>query len=539
MIYYDYTYIDEKLVRIAIFNTLGDNLKIKTDYPLIGFNAIRDFEIIGSSNLKIDFRYSKDSLVWSDWNTLNRANLQNITDLKPNHLFRVEYSIENVTSEICWFKSVKLEVEYKEQSTPIVYKNFAGSEFFPYYNKLSLQYSANLLEKIFFKGIIPKFIKRNINQDWEDEDYIDLWWTIIYILALKYKYDSVYKEVLFRPELLRDFLLQRNLILRRQTDLGELYYLATHYYNEMRRRGTTLIIEDEYELPDNFHNVVVKGELLRYLNIENSKDIEFIVVSGEDLGWYVGRSYPGLNDTILTTQFIKGYELTEGVENLSLYPLINLQNINVEYDFSINYSTMVMTGINTGISYDNDETKLISINPAFSYEISCFIKIEEGVTVNIGIDVFDKFKRDTGNLVWADNYNVETKFFIENSDLSSKSRYVLMRAIVYGYNERLLSNNEAELNVGEGHSLKFKNNIPKYICPHLTIFNSISDNQKVNIFDFKVRLASVPLADYLSQENMVLLKTDKTLNFTQEEIINKYLIPYNGDLILQNDGTEH
>lgn len=531
MIIETYTILDDKgPTKIQVLGAKGDQLIVKTNYPLLGIASFKGFEVTASKGLHIEFRYSKDSIYWSKWINLDLPNLQKITDLKYKSMTCIEYSITNVSGDVEWFKSIDLDIVYKEVEDPAIYTNLPFIRFFNYKNKLSLQYTANVLEKAFKKGIIPQYIKRDVNYEWEDEDFIDLISNIIYIDSLKYHLGEVYREILYRPELLTHYLKQRGLNPGKRRDLSVLYYLATHLFNEIRRKGTSLIFEEGISLPEEYINVEFKGELLRLLNV-NKSQLEIDLLSGHEVGWFIGKTSPGVNNSRFSNSLLRGYEQGEDVMDLSVYPLKNKSGIYTAYDQSIDRRVMCINKSSTGIFYDNDRNHLTRINPKFSYSISMVIKSSIGSEVSFGILCYDKNGDLLGRPVQINNLNQETSYFFRSKKLPNN--YILLEGLLFGIDTKENINYPSILD--RGRHLRFNSKEVRFICPILSV-DSLTSGE-VKLLNFKIRSLHAETADYLSQENLLIVKSLKDIDQESSNEIEVGLVPYNSNLQIKYKET--
>lgn len=523
-----YTVLDDKgPVKVQVLGAKEDQLIIKTNYPFLGIASLRGFTITSSEGLKFEFRYSKDSIHWSEWMSLDLQNLQGIKDLRCESMTCVEYSITNISGELEWFKSIDLDVEYVEVKSPSVYKKLPFVNYFSFVNKLCLQYTANVLTKVFKKGIVPQYIKRNINYNWEDEDFINLMSSIIYIDSLKYHLGEVYREILYRPELLTHYLKQRGINPGKQKDLSVLYYLATHLFNEVRRKGTSLIFKENISLPKEYINVKFKGELLRLLNVNRSQ-LELDFLSGHEVGWFVGKTSPGTNNSRFSNSLLRGYEQGEDVLDIASYPLKNRSVIYKSFDKTINRYIMNIEGSSAGIMYDGDKDHLVKVNPRFGYSISMVIKAPTGSELSFGLTCYDEDERLLGRPVQINNLNQETNYFFREKKLPDN--YILLEGLIFGVDS------EEDINypsiLGLGRHLRFNSKEVQFICPIVNVDSLISN--EVKMFNFKIRSLHAETADYLSQENLLLIKSNKEIDNATFNEIESGLIPYNSNLQLKH-----
>jgi len=533
MIRKSYIETDDYTGKCLVFDTRDDSLVIKTNFPVLGVGSLQGVVIRSSSDLSFQFRYSKDGVIWSDWKDLTNLELQNISDSRNKHPFEIEYFVLCNSDIPQYLIDIRLEITYDEVSDPIKYEKTPFSDFFPFKNKASLTLSSNILKKIFYRGIIPRYIDRKRNENWEDVDYLDFWWTIIYLNSLKTVYNNVFKELLFRPELLIPYLEQKSLITPEYRDLGQLYYLSVYYYNEIRRRGTNLMLQEGINLPLNYYNVTIDGEILRLLNVKEN-DIERYRLPFSDLGWVVGASSPTYTSPTNLYSMVKGYDKM-GEFNVLNYPTIgditNVKDIvfGVEKDvFKCNLSSEI-----SGLGYDTN--KKIRVNNSFSYEITFLVRCDEPVNFRFGVQVFNDASTNMGTVVRFDNFNFETNDFIDTVGFTTDGKYQFVRGIIYQKN--IVEVLDATLNIGIGHHLKFPTNKDiVYIVPYVVF----TDNGgSAYISDLRISPAYIDGCRYVSQERVSYLRSKYFSNrysvFEIKQILSQKLIPYNSELIFETE----
>lgn len=525
-----------------------DSLTLKNDNPIIGATkvlslTVETFEGKGFVLEKF-FRYTLDSLNWSEFKELSEVNLKKI-DIKKNHFFDIEYRF--VCKEVKYpgekfypeLKSVSIDFEYEIPQEPELYKNFFYKKFFPFYNSDSIKWSLNVLNKIYKSGILAKYVERDTNRNWSDEDFIDFWWPIIYFYALRLNYNNVYTKLYWYPELLKKYLEQKGIFLGSKTRLDECIYLMLYYYDEISRRGSVSVLEKKKDLPQNFENVTIRGELLRLIDKEDSDEFLSAIIPSDENGWIVGRTCPLFSETDTYKGYVKGYEITEDVVDLDKYPLEDPSRYDIVQDGERKVLHFTTTG---GIgSKDSvmDLPKLVGINPLFSYEVSLkfrtdapSVRLLAGAkcTDSVGTEIFNPFTKEG-------NVSINTNLKINRQD----SIHYLSFAIL-GKDETniLLPTNEyffvAE-NSGKTN-LQFKSeDKARYLSPFI-LFQS-PEGSNLYVWDIKVRLLDRKTIFISSIQEMVLYLKNNNYFYTTEElqeIIGTYLLPFTVNLTLNEYG---
>jgi len=528
---------------VLTFNTKGDVCVIKTRFPVMGASGIKSFIVEGEVySLLIEFRATVDSVNWTNWDFLSLENLSKLKLLK-NHPFQIEYRVSNLETRYNCLYKISLELNYTQPEIPTSYGDLPFSKFMEFSNRDSLLWAVNVLEKFYKKSIVPSYIERGENGDWEDIDYLDFWWTPIYLNALRVSYNKSFKEVLVRKELLLDFINQRNLITSSREDISELYYLASFYYNEIRRRGTSKIFEESQKLPENFLNISFDGELLRLLNCKED-EIEKFILDGDEVGWFVGKTCPTYTSPTSLNRIIKGYEFTKDLVDLTKYPLINSQFISSKTENLNEGSSGVGMSINPtgsvsgfgfyGQSIETLTPFLIPVNIHFSYEITFLLKGGVGRTLEVGVDCFNSYGKELGPLSLITNFSLESNiFFSKKLQTNYGGKFIFIRCIVWSIDYTTTKNSIPT--IGSGNNLCFKSSSTKSIIPRITVSD---EGEEVVIYDFKVRPCILNSSESISQENLLYLRANNNSEeFSDDSLadyINTNLIPYNMILSYEN-----
>lgn len=421
---------EEPWVRLTEIN---DSLVIQQATPVLGAVRIKSFNLEYEGDLLATFRYSVDEgLNWSETLDLNLENLQKI-DLKRSHWFMVEITLVNqpyimnrlelsgnnlvlgpdgsskslyVESNTTWtieesdqggdtpepsssnesfFKAITFELEFNKPAIPEFYKDFNYSKFIPYYNHFCIDWTVNVMRKLYQKGIVPKFIERNDDVAWEDEDYINFWYFITYINALRIWAVDVFEDMLWNPRILHAWLESKGLILGSDIHMDELYYLMTYFYDEIMRRGTMSSFDRSRNLSGEFAEAFVRGEFIRLINGESTDEIVRALIPSSEQGWLVGYSSPcGYANTDYLVNFTKAWE--NKISDLSKYPLYNGSNII----FDDNNAIIIRGGsdVYSGIGLGDPDMR-VPIDPSKDYFFLVRFSCEQSFDLRTGCYVYN------------------------------------------------------------------------------------------------------------------------------------------------------
>jgi len=512
MIFFD----DDNIKPGIVFTEEGDSLLIENDY-IFGVervNSEEDITVPEGVLFTRTFQYTLDGVHWSEWVTLSNFNLSNIVP-KYNHIFGIRYKYTREgAGTLSKFHSISLDITYKEIPVPSVYENSYFKKYISYINKEAIGWAVNVLNKVFETGIIPKYITRGGNINWDDEDYINFWWNIIYINALKFSYGNVFSDILGHTSLIKKLLIQKDII-RESEDLGKYYYLLTHYYDEIMKRGSSSIFDKERTLPSNFINVKLTGELLRLCNQPESIESVFGIIPGTETGWVVGETCPGYNYNDFYKDFIKGFELGKSVSDLSLYPLLNEQYITLQEEEvegeEIDCIKINTTSNLTFAGIKSDYLKGVLVDTGSDYEISFKIKgLKEGNQLLFAIEGYNFLGDliDFINLVDSEVNNV----FLETNSIEGD---LFVRAFIRNKDQ---SEGDTLLYLENVNNLKFVNGIEK-ISPKILV----ACENDVFIYDIKIKnLPVTSCASTLLYNSELIIKLLDNYNIlSREQIIEK------------------
>lgn len=416
------------------FTEINDSLIIRPATPVRGITLANGFFLEYEGNLKFDFRYSPDNgLSWSPQMSLTNDNLKRFA-FKKNHWVYFELIITSQSSAESYFKSIEFDFDHHQPEVPQIYKEgFNYSEFIPYYNHFCIDWTLNVLQKIYRQGIVPKYIERGSDLDWykseheggevvlcddrwEDEDYIDFWYSLIYMQALRIWFVDVLNDMLWNPKILHNWLQSKGLILGSSIHLDELYYMMVYFYDEMFRKGTLSSFRYREVLSEIFEDASIRGEFLRL--IDNNFDDENVtaLIPSIDQGWIIGFSSAcGYINTDYLFNFSKAWE--NKLTFIEKYPLYNGENVEFrDGNIIIKGGSELYAGIGLG-----DPDKRVSISPERNYYFYVRFSCEGYYNLHAGCEVYNN-RDDVVSLINEDgnednNFVNEKLFQATNGDI--------------------------------------------------------------------------------------------------------------------------
>lgn len=383
------------------FTEINDSLIIRPATPVQGISLANGFSLEYEGDLRFDFRYSPDGgLTWSSQMSLTDDNLQRFT-YKKNHWVYFELIIVNQSATESYFKSIDFDFDYQQMPVPQIYKEgFNYSNFIPYYNHFCIDWTLNVLQKIYRQGIVPKYIERGSNLDWyknvsegnevvlcddrwEDEDYIDFWYSLIYMQALRIWFVDVLNDMLWNPKVLHNWLQSKGLILGSSIHLDELYYMMVYFYDEMFKRGTLTSFE-YYNILSTVFDTSIRGEFLRLIDGDIDDENVVALIPSIDQGWVIGYSSAcGYVNTDYLFNFTKAWE--NKITFIEKYPLYNGENIELkDGNIIIKGGSELYSGVGLG-----DPDKRVNVNPERNYYLYVRFSCDGYYNLHAGCEVYN------------------------------------------------------------------------------------------------------------------------------------------------------
>ena len=540
---------------------IGDVIYIQASVPIVGLLALTSFidDVDNETPTKYftkKFRYSVDGINYSLWLDLTLSNVSAVV-VDPTNTFYIEYLYKREgtdnTGDVS-YNSTQVNGTIQPSVCPDIFVNSIFYQFFGCGDIEVLSWCVNVLEKIYEKGIIPTYIERGLtsNQNWEDRDYLDFWRTLCCFYAMIVKYSREFEDFHLNEILLLEYLRQKGLYICDKSNMQDLIYLKKHYFDEIRQRGTIMIIKEDsnnqLSLNSIFHtksaqSKTTNGELLRLICYDKHDEFIFNLIKKQYVGINIDNSSPlfcGLTNQITVN---KAYEDTQDFVDITKYPIYNPNYCSLYEDLIEGKWVFKIEGVppgeTSGISYDittlsnTDFDNSIRVNENLDYEITFWVK-----TSSIGTP-----SKLTFGVIGLDNNNnklnllnihtgVYQDIFIQNYSLPQEDTYYFIRGIIYNKSEQLKSLLNSFLNINDGVNLKFSDNITR-IIPQVVVNNNLAGNSNaVLIWDFKVRPLKTPFSNGFTQPGnfleIWLSQNNKSLtNLQVEDKMRRYLFPYN------------
>lgn len=518
---------------------IGDVIVIKTGVPIVGIVTLTGFidNTEGEDSNKFfekTFRYSNDGVSYSDWVELTQENIEDI-QFDISDTFTIEYNYKRVgisNIDELTFNSITLEGQFAEPICGSAFKNSIFGRFLGDCNNLcSLNWSINVLEKIYAKGLIPDYIERgNNSSNVEDKDFVDFWRSITHYFAWFVCLARKFANFHTNEDFLREYLVQRGLSVCIDTEYLDLVYLRANFLDEIRQRGTIQIakikqsielLDESVSLSDSDSEIpfeytkIVDGELIRLICKKQHDEFLFNLCSDENIGWNIGNSSPLYRSQHQHLNLNKAYE--DYTFDLSKYPLINGTLVELVEESGLKSIKLVQ---DTGIGGILNTDKFIFVNKSVDYEITFEAKGQG--SFDFGVFAFDS----GNNLVEIKSYlGLDNNYFFENQSLVQDDKYYPVRGYIYSHSA---SNDlQQQLSLGFGNHLQFKDNNVVKIIPYI-----FCNSDDILVRGLKINPINTPFSNgFIQTPNMIhIWGSNRNLDLSQKKLnqfIGKYLIPYN------------
>ena len=549
-------------------SNIGDSIIVNVRPRVNGRVSLIDYVdvLIGvTSNRSVvrEFRITTDEIFNSDWELLTSDNLSAHVDIVTyEYLIQVRYTRTGTTvaGEI-EFVSINFSGGFEpiEFIAPTIF----SSIFKDIINKKSVyDLERNLFKKLYFRGILPKYIERGDNIDKvEDKDFIALFSTIAKFFAMMIHFFKRFDNFNNDFELMREHVRQSGLYFdESKITLLELQYLSEHIYDEIRKRGTDMIFKRSGDVLRDGSEVPIDGEFIRLLRIKTYDEFIYEVVPTEKSGWCLGVSSPNWKGTNETLKLNKTKESTQDFQSLDnfvhyqyAYGTMSLQDVIERRVAELRLQGDGMVGFGR-IDESEESENLYVVDSHIDYEITFDLKMDlsnSAAKLLFGVEGFDALKNKLpDSFVSSDGHSIKELFFDQSTSYFRDDVWYHVRGIIHAYSS--INTEEVPLNIGIGNNLYFNNRFVKYILPKIQIHaTGIAEEDQgselalVNIWNYKIRPLVrgnniLPLKNgAVNAKSMCFTQAPKLLyvyaknnnnSLTQldvSKIVDKYLLPFN------------
>ena len=312
-----------------VLQSIGDILIINVSPKITGKVTFSEYSdvLIGltdTRNVTKEFRISADGIFWSDWKDLTNENLSSDNYISDNSLLiQVKYTrIGTDNTGVIEFQDISFfgsrqEIQFvAPTATSSIFSDLLGT------TELR-QLEENIFKKLYYRGILPKYITRAENSDEkEDNDFIDLFFSVARFFSLIICFSKRFENFKNDFDLMREQVRQYGLYFdEKNINLDDLQYLASHLYDEIRKRGTEMIFKRKGDVLPNGNIVPIDGEFIRLIRSKKSDEILYENMPLQKVGWCLGQSSPMYQGTAQAYHLNKTKEDTQDFIDLNNFVL--------------------------------------------------------------------------------------------------------------------------------------------------------------------------------------------------------------------------
>lgn len=509
------------------------------------------------------FRYSRDGgETYTEWITLTKETFSELGRLTDSCDLVLDY----VTKP--YVKTRAFIDPYADPLSTTIYDKTIFKTFFDSNDPQVLTWAVNVLEKLFEPGIVPMYVSRN-NQD----DYNTFFLTMTHYFAFVVIYARNYRQLENSDLLMKEFIEGWGLVYENINTLDQRRYLFNNWIQEFYKRGTYQVVET---------GGTIEGELRRLVGYEKPNEFIFGVLSPQNVGWCLGWSSPTWYGTETVNAVSKGWDYgpdyvgdtfsdliqfdqdelqmkrtgaPETNEIYTVYPWQIYTGEDVPAEFSESYTIGVgplkdypilgavkrkfidnmyvfqpTGGGRVGISTEADKSKAMEVYPGMDYEVTVWVKALSLGNQNIefGVNCYDA-NFNLINQVRITDWR-ETNSFFTGSRYQSPCKvpgiYYRLRGIIYNVLEQ--KDESLYLNFENGRPLRFIGDV-KYMAPYI-VQDRDSISADILIAGIVLKPLDLPFSQgYLGQKNVIAMyaqiKSARTKNDI-EEFVRRYLVSY-------------
>lgn len=546
-----------------VLQNIGDALLVNVSPQINGtiqFNSFTESLIGLTANRTVEreFRILNNSVFWSEWKPLTNANLSAQTYYVDNTItLQVRYTrTGSDTSGVIEFQDIQIQGVRLADATPMpivnssIFADVFGTQFFH-------DVSDNLFKKLYFRGILPTYITRAENvEESEDSDFIDLFYSVARFFAMMIAFGKRFEDFKDDFNLMREYVREYGIYFDENTiTLNELQYLASHYYDEIRRRGTAMIFNHKGDTLPGGEVAEIDGELVRLLRNKRENEALYENIQLDKIGWCLGQCSPMYRGTCASVALNKTKEETQDFQSLDDFFTTNQSMLSIQPDgdrkvLRINpISNSVWAGLGRNDNANVSENLYVA-DSGMDYEITFAIKVTQRTSnskIMFGVEGFDVNKRKLLDaFTFPNGYTTDENFFNVSLTHFKLNEWYYVRGIVHAYSSERYP--QSKTNIGIGTNFYFNNKFLTYILPRILVSGS---STSVELWDYKIRPLvrgtnilpkigtgiddSHSLGFIESSRILYAYLRNKNNNYSEQQItsiIERYLLPYNSTTML-------
>lgn len=550
-------------IKYKEFPRVGKGFTIYTQViPPAGLIPVLRAARQGEANL---FRYSKDGgESFTDWTTLTKETFSELGRLTDSFDLVLEYVVEPYSLP----KTRAMIDPYDEPLSSTIYDKTIFKTFFDSNDPQVLIWAINVLEKLFEPGIVPLYVSRN-----NEDDYNTFFLTITHYFAFIVIYARQFRQLENSDLLMKEFIEGWGLVYENIDTLDQRRYLFNNWIQEFYKRGTYQIVDT---------GGTIEGELRRLVGYSKPNEFIFAVLAPQNVGWCLGWSSPTWYGTETVNAVSKGWDYGPDYAGDTFADLIQFREDElqmkrtgspVENEIQTNYPWQIYTGEDVpaefsesyavgvgplkdypilgdvrrkfvdnlyifqpagsgrvGISTEADKSKVMEVYPGLDYEMTVWVKSLSMGDQNIefGVNCYDS-NMNLINQVRITDWRETNSFFTGDryqSPCKVPGIYYRLRGIIYNILEE--KDESLYLNFENGRPLRFIGDV-KYMAPYI-VQNRDMISADIQIAGIVLKPLDLPFSQgYLGQKNVVAMyaqiKSARTKDDI-EEFVRQYLVSY-------------
>ena len=391
-----------------VMAAVGDQLLVAITCDISGRVSLTEFvdDLTGGAPTDVVrlFQVSADGIFWTEWAELTNEALKALDPITADGtmMVSIQYIRQGGDAPI-EFKSVMFTgtVEPIQFVAPTIDESIFASVASSEQTK---RIERNLFKKLYYRGVMAQYVTRGADRNYdEDRDYVSLFSTVGRFFAMMVSFAKRFENIYNDFDLLREYVRQIGLYFdEKSVTLEELQYLASHYYDEIRKRGTSMVFARKGDgRPYN-------GEFVRLFGIEDSDELLTDNLPASKMGWCLGQSSPLYRGVGDSNQLNKTRETSPDFESLDDF--VTTGNVAIEEiadQYIVGYDREKKTpvyknkvclkitgsgGLGRGDVTTPVDDRVYRADCNLSYEVSFWMKSDGKGTLNFGTEGFNIFK---------------------------------------------------------------------------------------------------------------------------------------------------
>lgn len=384
----------------------------------------------------------------------------------------------------------------------IIFDKSLFAKYFSSDDPAVLAWAENVLDKLIEKGLVANFILRE-DEAGNETDFEELYRPVCiffgYLVQLARQFESFTNDQFLSDQYLNN----HGHFTCGDESLDELVYAIENSLRVRAQRGTIKMIEPSTDSgPD--------GEILRLVCWDQITFFKLGVARPEYNSWNADHSGPSFRGCTGRYDLNIGYEYTEDIEDLSLYPLVNSGSVFLTtYKGRGCMEAELVFGDEVGIGNESSNKKIL-VDPRFNFEITFYIAQDINLSnITFKCLAFD-VNGDPVNLQSVDGIN--TNSFFETRRLNKSGQFYFVRGILFNKDKQLVSADEAKLNIGFGHNLKMSESVAS-IIPRIVIDDNVSNDSDAGDSNSESIKLLGPPSSWSDISSPIFTKSDTEFSF--------------------------